>query len=169
MTEKEILDEDHNYAADLNIEKRIKVLNQLRKNSLKKNEETLLPEEILIEVFKNLSFTKKSMNNRFYNTTPVGRMELLTAEFIVYMVGILDDEKEQQRFETGNDSVTFTNRQASWIDFSEIATNTLKDVGMQGFYVRNLYDLFLVYCILHKDPFAYFMASWEKGERLRGQ
>lgn len=159
--QKKAQKEDEKYTAFLQVETGVRILAGIRKRCYEENKEQLLEPKVLAYLFQDLSFTKKTVMDRIYGDTPVSRKELLTAEFIVYMVELPEDEREEKQYAEGTDVLTYRDRQDSIMDFEEDVSATLAKLEMERFYVRNPFELFLVFCLLHRDPFAYFMASWE--------
>lgn len=114
--------------------------------------EKLLDKDIAKDILGNLCLSDHTIRNRItINKTAIERNEMLILEFMIFVVG-----------EELDNPVDFYNKERHILmtDFITCATDELAGRGMYGIYERNPLDLFLIFCILHKNPFNYFMANW---------
>lgn len=114
--------------------------------------EKLLDKDIAKDILGNLCLSDHTIRNRItINKTAIERNEMLILEFMIFVVG-----------EELDNPVDFYNKERHILmtDFITCATDELEGRGMYGIYERNPLDLFLIFCILHKNPFNYFMANW---------
>lgn len=136
----------HYFSADIRF--RLEILEQFRKSCSHRNEEPLLPQPLLKELFDGISYSEDIVINRCSGKAPISRNLLIATMFIGFFSDDAYVKKELP------DEVTALEY------FEELVSYDLDSCGMYPLYLRNPFELFLALCFLSKDPLAYFMRSW---------
>ena len=123
------------------------ILTVSRQNYAAENTMQLLPRETLKKLFGDLDYTNSSVESRRLGNVPVSRTEIIATKFISFF-GDAGSEESGTR--------------SSFLEaFDDAVSDDLEVCGLNGFYLRSPFELFMAMCFLHQDPLAYFMASWE--------
>ena len=109
--------------------------------------EKLLPEKYLKKIFSGFIISDKTLRNRLGKTAniKISRKEFLYSYFISYI---------------GDESIKAQDCEEEVDEFTGCASAELIKNNMYPIYTRSPYDLFLLLCMMHENPYNYFMASW---------
>lgn len=125
----------------------LEIWRKLRSSCHERNQDPLMDRQTLEELFGNIDYTKRGIENRKWNLVNVSRAEIIATQFLAYCT----------RGSTRN------------MPHNDLRKGFLKEIdeeleysGLRKFYLRSPLELFLMLCFLHEDPFCYFMASWEE-------
>lgn len=138
------------------------------KNNNKKPDNGLIKESVLGKLFEGITFSKKSFEHRMstksktVSRTSASRRELLINSFIIFCNKNINENEDW-----------FENIENRYPDFDEYVEPILERCNMTsysvyngpGLYLKNPFELFLAICLLQKDPYEYFMASWESADQ----
>lgn len=107
----------------------------------------LLPEKYLKKIFSGFIISDKTLRNRLGKTAniKISRKELLYSYFIAYI---------------GDEGIKAEDCEEEVDAFTDYASAFLVENNMYQIYERSPYDLFLLLCMMHENPYNYFMASW---------
>ncbi len=126
----------------------------LRKNreyAFLNNQERLLPLSVLKKVFYGVPDLRvNSVRERIKGYESITRNELLTVLFIDFW------ENYDSNYEGEEDTPSLRLTR-----FTEEIDGALMDCGMQLFYQRPPYEVFMVLAAKYNSPLSYFYASWE--------
>lgn len=115
-----------------------------------------VPEELREMVTKGI-ISMPELSYNFFNdrigenrTTSINREDLLTIAFLYCSSSMKDDEMEAYNYE----------ERRAYFEYE--ASVCLDECGFGDVYLLNPYELFLVSCLLQKDPLEYFLAVWKE-------
>lgn len=138
---------------------RIRIQNTMeRKRELVRNkvenglyDDVLLSKDIAKKIFADFVITEKGLRTRLslYEKVRVSRKDILFSYFLGETIGLPEEETFEEQ-----------SRECSVEDFIDSASVFLERRNLHSIYLRNPFDLFLVVCLMHDDPFEYFMANW---------
>ncbi len=119
---------------------------QRRRDCYEKNQDPLLDTDILKELFFGIDYSKRGIDNRKLNDVDPARTEILATQFIARCTRGPARDLPRTKLRK---------------DFLKEVNEDLINSGLRVFYLGSPFELFITLCFLHKDPFGYFMASWE--------
>lgn len=126
------------------------IWNSLRESCYERNRDPLLDRETLNALFGCIDYTKRGIESRKLAFVEMPRTEIIATQFIACC----------------------TRGPARNLPRDQLRKRFLKEVnkdlvnsGLRKFYLRSPFELFIILCFLHEDPFCYFMASWEEAAR----
>lgn len=131
------------------MEKKLDAIKNKVENGLYKEE--LLSENVAKKIFADFIITEKGLRTRLSlnEKLQASRKDILFSYFLGETVGLLEEEAFEEQ-----------SRECSVEDFIDEASVFLEKRNLHPIYLRNPFDLFLIVCLLHDDPFEYFMANW---------
>lgn len=134
----------------IDLERRLKVLEQSRKYCLEANSEILPNTELLKKLFDGIHYSINDVFKHKTGETFISRNEMLATMFIGFFsdVEFVKNRKQMTRRERED-------------FFEQMISDELFCCGLHTFYERNPFELFLLECFFHEDPLAYFFACWE--------
>ena len=121
------------------------VWQSLRQSCHRKNTDPLLDREMLRSIFSGIDYSKRGIENRKWGVVDMSRTEIIATQFIAHCARCPD----------GNVPRSTLRR-----DFQDEVNEDLVNSGLRKLYLRSPFELFVILCFLHEDPFSYFMASW---------
>ena len=124
-----------------------KVWQSLRRSCHEKNTDPMMDRETLKMIFSGVDYSKRGIENRKWGLVDMSRTEIIATQFIACCA----------RGPAQNMPRSILRR-----DFLEEVNEDLVNSGLRKFYLRSPFELFVILCFLHEDPFCYFMASWEE-------
>lgn len=122
------------------------VWQKLRRNCYESNSDPLMDRETLKLLFSGIDYSKRGIENRKWGVVDMSRTEIIATQFIAHCT----------RGPAKNTPRSILRR-----DFLEEVNEDLISSGLRKLYLRSPFELFIILCFLHEDPFCYFMASWE--------
>lgn len=123
---------------------------QRRRECYENNQDPLMDDSILKELFFGLDYTKRGTESRKWNNVDMSRTEIIATYFIAQCTRNPARDLPRTRL-----------RRAFQKEVGEGLVNS----GLRPFYLGAPFELFIILCFLHEDPFCYFMASWEAAVR----
>ena len=131
------------------MEKKLEIVKNEVSNGLYK--EDLLPKSVAEKLFADFDITERVLRTRLSLNEKVraNRKDIIFLYFLDETVGLLEEELFEKQ-----------SREISVDDFIDEASVFLENRNLYPIYLRNPFDLFLIVCLLHDDPFKYFMANW---------
>ena len=123
------------------------VWQSLRRGCHEKNGDPLMERETLKVLFSGIDYSKRGIENRKWGMVDMSRTEIIATQFIASCA----------RSPARNIPRSILRR-----DFLEEVNEDLVNSGLRKLYLRSPFELFVILCFLHEDPFCYFMASWEE-------
>lgn len=126
------------------------ILEKSRKNAYAACTQDLLPKEILVKLFGKLEFTKDMVDKRKRGNVPLTRTEVIATGFISFAYNVF----------AVNPDIKIPAEVLRRTYISHMKP-ILTECGFRDIYLLSPFDLFTLMCLMHEDPLAYFLASWE--------
>ena len=112
-----------------------------------RNQDMLMDKKTLVELFGELDYTKRGVENRKWSVVDVSRAEFIASYFLACCI---------------RGSARNVSRNSLRREFLDEIDEELEYAGLRRFYLGSPLELFIMLCFLHDDPFCYFMASWKE-------
>lgn len=117
-----------------------------------KNSKCLLEKNIILRLFENIAWQEGTLEARFNGRTQITRNELILSYFLLEMPDIADNNL-RAHFQEDSSYLRYRN-------IKKVMNNYLVDCRMMPLYSGNAFELFLLICMFHEDPYSYLLANW---------
>ena len=126
------------------------ILEKSCKNAYASCTQDLLPPPILAKLFGKLKFTRDMVADRKRGDVPLTRTEVIATGFISFAYNIF----------AVNPDIKIPAEVLRRTYISHMKP-ILTECGFRDIHLPSPFDLFTLMCLMHEDPLAYFLASWE--------